>query len=348
MTAVDTTITCSNPQCRVAETGKCLEGLSTELCQNFGKGQSGEPEILLDDSLDEEPQLQEIPREVLPDGEALKQNELSTIFRAVPTRLIVLIGVPGSGKTSMIACLLELFQGGARRELNFSRSKTLVAFERICHGGRTTSGGNTPEIERTRHGATHYYHLELHHSGIKERTAFLIADRTGEDYATLANNSDAITNPWEVNNADHVTILVDGERLIDKEEQHGHLSELKMIIRSLVENEEFPHAVHVTCVLTKNDLIQSTTSSNHIHALFENFVQYTRKIFSNSAGSVNKFIIAAHPDRGAPGAGMDDILYHWLTPRKYNSFEDTQFTEENIKQRAFWIVHKISYERPEE
>ncbi|WP_413038547.1 TRAFAC clade GTPase domain-containing protein, partial [Pseudomonas coronafaciens] len=131
-------VTCANPECRVAETGRCVEGLVVDACSHYGAE--------ADDQGDGNPDVIEVELEdegvygvSLPHAESLDLEEGSQALRASNARVIAVIGPSDSGKTSLIAGLYDLFQSGLVGKVKFARSKTLHAFERLCHDARAVS-----------------------------------------------------------------------------------------------------------------------------------------------------------------------------------------------------------------
>jgi len=93
---------CSNPDCTVEETGKCVEGLELDQCPQYGH-----PPAPLPPQSEEEPS--EEPLE-LSDGRLLDAQGASRILRQRDSRVVAVLGARNSGKTSLIASIYALLQ----------------------------------------------------------------------------------------------------------------------------------------------------------------------------------------------------------------------------------------------
>jgi GTPase SAR1 family protein len=150
-------IQCANAECRVSQTGKCVEGLALDKCPHLARAAAGAQVVVADDKTETVDPTPEIP---LAKSERLMLEDASAVMRAAPTRVIGIIGPTSSGKTSLIASLCDLFQIGHVDDLKFARSRTLFAFEQGCHHARATSRRNIPQTEHTSLASgLGFYHL---------------------------------------------------------------------------------------------------------------------------------------------------------------------------------------------
>src|SRR5512136_747101 len=188
MSSQPPTVTCSNPDCRVAETGKCVEGLEVGKCPHFGKSPDAEAEgqVEIDRGLTLRP------------AERLSAADARVLLREADSRVIAIVGPTGAGKTSLIASLYDLFQDGPVSELMCGRSATLHAFEQACHDARAASLRDTPHSERTPRGDVAFYHLDVVGPGMERRLTLLIGDRAGEEYRSVADDPQAARSLHEV------------------------------------------------------------------------------------------------------------------------------------------------------
>src|SRR4051794_12798519 len=117
----DEAVICSNQDCRVSETGKCVEGLEPDVCPHYGETAEVEENV-------EEVEPEAPLGVALPNGAALTLVDAGVLLRRADSRLIALIGPRETGKTSLIAGLYDLFQLGEVDGVGFARSSTLHAF----------------------------------------------------------------------------------------------------------------------------------------------------------------------------------------------------------------------------
>jgi len=175
---------CSNPECTVATTGRCVEGFA-ELtdCPHYGREIPTTVETTDDASkLASDAELE------LPSGEPLSVAAATDILRAHANRVIAVIGPMESGKTTLVASLYDVFQNGLFGGFSFMSSETLPAFEQRCHLARAASNRTTPNTERTsRSHGLKFYHLGLSLDHVR-RVDLLLSDRSGEDFRVAADS----------------------------------------------------------------------------------------------------------------------------------------------------------------
>ena len=150
-------VSCANPDCRVGETGRCVEGFELSACPHYGR----EPEEPSDTKRGSDEKSSESSSIGLPGADTLTTAEASRLLCRSDARMIAIIGPRDAGKTSLIASLYDLFQEGPVLEIGYAQSRTLQAFERACHDARATSRRNAPHIYRTPLSGVRFYHLDL-------------------------------------------------------------------------------------------------------------------------------------------------------------------------------------------
>lgn len=306
---------CTNPDCRVAETGRCVEGLDLNSCTNYGQGISDD--VTEDDSEGNEDAQEEAYKNVLlPSAATLSRSEASSVLRQGNSRVIAVLGPSDSGKTSLIASLYDLFQQGPVEGIEFVRSRTLHAFEESCHNARAASRRTEPEMDRTPHGEVQFYHLEI--GGFpdeKHSTSLLLGDRAGEEYLAARNYLDIVADFAEVIRADTLTVLVDGERLLDTKRRHNLLIDIKMVLQALHDGEALRTGARLALVLTKLDVV---SSSEHKEQALKDFITLARdieRLFGEALTEVMSFKVAASPKTSAlkRGTGVCELLKFWLS-----------------------------------
>ena len=204
----DTEVICANRECRIAQDGKCLEGYDDlSECPYHGKEPEESDE---EDEVDDDAVADEFDGVHLPDALPLGNSRADRVLSILPSRMIGIIGVHDSGKTSVIAGVFDLFQMGPIKDIAFAGSSTLHGLELICHDARVASERDEPHSERTKRGEVKFYHLDVKRDNILQ--SLLIADRSGEEYEEVADLAANATAMFELRRADVMTVLVDGRR----------------------------------------------------------------------------------------------------------------------------------------
>lgn len=304
------TIVCANPDCRVAETGRCVEGLELDACPHYGEDPDDAEEEI--EEFDEEDIDQSI---ALPSAKALSPEGASNILRQGDSRVIAVLGPSDSGKTSLIASLYDLFQEGSVAGVEFARSLTLHAFEHTCHDARAASRRSVPHMNRTPIGEVRFYHLEIAGTSDRKHLALLLGDRAGEEYRAAADDISVVAGFMEITRADTLTVLVDGERLLDGG-RHNLKSDITMMLQGLYEGGGLRIGTRLALVLTKCDAVTVSDHAERALRDFDSLLEDVRLFFGNSLAEIEPFQLAASPKSNAVprGTGVSDLLTFWLRP----------------------------------
>lgn len=303
---------CTNPDCQVSDTGQCFEGLDLAACPHFGST-----------DVVEEPEKQDSAIPVvtngtvrLPRGTALNCEGASEVLsRSKEARVVAVIGPTASGKTSLIAGVYELFQRGAVGDIHFSRSETLYSFEQICHDARSVSRRNKPHAVRTLVGEVTFFHLEI--ACGNQPISILLADRSGEEYRSATDDIVLVEDFLEIARADSISILVDGEKLLDST-RHNMTSDLKMLLQALKDGNGLINSPSLGIVLTKLDAVLSSDQRDDGMRVFEKLVREITKRFEDSFARIDEFKVAASPKEpsAVKGSGLDELLTFWMRRRR--------------------------------
>ncbi len=297
-------VTCGNRECRVSENGKCVEGLELSACPHFGK------ELEVDPATSDS---ETTPGLLLPSADMLSSADAADLVRSRIARVTAIVGPKGSGKTSLIASLYDLFQEGAVAGVEFARSETLHAFELACHDARSASRRGVPEMERTGFGEAKFYHIDISGAFAGPGLALLLADRAGEEYRTATDDAGGVTQFPEVSRADTPTVLVDGQRLSDTGARHNLRSEVIMILQALKDGGSLREGRRLLVVLTKMDIIAGLTDRPRAEADFASLLATIREHFADQFASIESCTVCASPksDVLSRGTGLAAMLKHW-------------------------------------
>lgn len=288
-------LACPNPDCRVSEAGKCVEGFEVNSCPH----QQGKLEGVVTQSAEstavdsaQDSSLSEVP---VARGKILDIDEATNVLRVGPARVVAVIGPIASGKTTFGLSLYEAFRDGPFDRWSFAGSLTLPAFEQRCHLARAESGRAHPETHRTFAAeGLGFLHLAVYCEDTG-RIDLLISDRTGEYYTSVANSEEDCDDLHEVSRADYILFLLDGVKLIG-DERHGIKHELAMMIATLLAGKVLSTTHQVGIVLTKYDQVVSSKTAEQTIEEFNEFVTVIEGRFGNDVGGIKAFIIAARSE----------------------------------------------------
>jgi hypothetical protein len=303
---------CANRECRIAQGGKCIEGHDDLAgCPFYGR----EPEEIDDEKIDNSQDAVEGFDGVhLPDSLPLDSGGADKVLTMLPSRMIGVIGVHDSGKTSLISGLFDLFQLGKVADCTFAGSATLHGFEIICHDARVASERNEPHSERTKRGEVRFYHIDLRQNDAIH--SLLIADRSGEEYEEVADLAANAAGMFELRRADVITVLVDGRRLASPSDRADVIGNIPLIIRGMAENGAFLRRPNLAVVLTKNDAVQASPRKERVEQDFRDISERLWDEFSDHFSEFNAFVTCASPadTNVARGAGLNEMLAFWMRP----------------------------------
>jgi hypothetical protein len=305
-------ISCGNSECRVAQTGKCVEGLALEKCPHILR--EGTPFEAATTDKAEPPEPASVPL-FLPGAERLDLAGASEVLKAAPSQLVAIVGPTSSGKTSLIASLCNLFQQGPVEDVAFARTRTFFAFEQACHHARAASRRNLPETAHTHRGSgVGFYHLGLIHDA--NYVQLLLSDRPGEDYREVADDPANASDFVEIRRADSILMMVNGERLLDLTDRNNVRQDTLMILQGLRDGDVLSGSQRLAVVLTKLDVIRSAPPADQDRAQrdFDGIVKLVEARFNDIFQEILPFKIAASPaSEILPYAfGSNELLQFWV------------------------------------
>ncbi|RJR40218.1 MAG: hypothetical protein C4576_20180 [Desulfobacteraceae bacterium] len=314
-------ISCPNPDCRVAETGKCVEGFNVEECPHQ-KSAVAEPESPDQHASSDASGTQERPSDFfVASGNILTIAEATNVLRSGTTRVITIIGPSKSGKTTFGVSLYDAFQNGTFDRWSFGGSLTLPAFEKRCHLARAESGKSSPDTQRTPlSDGLGFLHLAIY-SNETRRVNLLISDRSGEFYTAVADSQEDIKKVYEVARADYVLFLLDGEKLAS-DERHGVKSDLMIVLETFVEGGILGKYHRVGIALTKYDLVLNSGLRERVENDFNRLLESIRKRYASALLEINATKIAARPTNNLvePRFGVLNVLEDCMRQRACKDF----------------------------
>ncbi|MCY4557934.1 MAG: hypothetical protein OXF79_16525 [Chloroflexi bacterium] len=340
MTADAPTGACANEACEYGETGKCVEGNAVEECPYLERSVR---DVDVDDVVDDVEMGtdtragSETPIFGLSSGKALSVAEGSVILKSKRASVVALVGQAEAGKTSLIGEVYDAFQYGQYEKLSFAGSRTLIAFEEICHKIRATSRGNDLFEERTDVTTDPVlFHLLItrKHGDIKD---VLIADRSGETYRDMLDRPSMAAACIELRRASVLNLLVDGARLCDPSERASVITECQQTMQTLAHSSLIEGSGRVNVVLTKLDEVDGSNDKERSHSAFETIVSRVIATLPGGGERLGVYRVAARPHNELykKGFGVEALLNDWLQDAFVGSpYESAEYEE----IRAFEMV----------
>lgn len=298
---------CSREGCQVAATSKCLEGFEppstcpylSSSAISAGDAASTDTSAFVD----------------LPRGEALNEVQASEITRQGITRVIILAGATGSGKTTILTSLFESFLEAPFGNFIFAGSRTLVGFERRCHDARVASRRQDAHTVHTPVEPLEFLHLRLSPPlpSLLGPQSLLLSDISGERFRALRDSTDAVKNMPMLRRADSLCIILDGEKLSDVNQRQLARTDARMLLRSLIQGQALSQNCNIEIVFAKWDLLLGHPDQASLMSFVENTKEEMRKV-SEKVTIPQFFEIAARPrSRNVPFAfGLPTLLRSWL------------------------------------
>jgi Double-GTPase 2 len=250
--------TCSNSECLANQGGACAEDHADKIdCEFFEL----KPSALM-------PKADSgVPRIPLPDGEALRRDELERVLRSHPAELITPLGRVGAGKTTLIAIAYHLLRSRRLEGWRFTGSETVVGLARRAHDASFGSRGLVPKTPRTQTEESGLVlHLGMRRISGDARHPILLSDLSGEHVERMANGESIDVVTRAISASDHLPIVVDGEQIADPRSRPLAVYEARSLIKMVEKQARQPHA-RLSIVITKGDLLVSHDVKGTVDAI---------------------------------------------------------------------------------
>lgn len=315
---------CVQADCSFNSTGICMDG-NKEECQFLTLVE------LTDDQSEPDITIPESTTHIIPSGDDLQENELSTITYQFKSNLIVLIGEPECGKSTLYAALLDRFHKGPIDEFNFAGCLTPIAFEKRAHYARLKSNSKTSENERTKSFEFSYLHLEVRHKSLLYNSQHLLfADINGEKFQRANDADEEMSTLSILRFASHIFVLANGSTLLHNSNRHALKRNIISTIERAIQNKLLSGNKRLNLIITKWDKIEA---ANEIEKIGSFFIQPLKDKFPNLFDEV--FFIASRSlnPNVRWGEGLDVFLKKCLSPSRPNQvttkvIEDHQYSRE--------------------
>lgn len=199
----------------------------------------------------------------LPLGVELSAEETYEISASEKTHFFVIIGSTGSGKTTLVTSIYHLFLSGKyKTKYLFAGSKTLAAFEKRAFYLRTTSQNNQVLMRRTPVGTADILHIRIKVNETDQFTNLLFSDFSGEDFGNISGNVDAAKEDFGIiNSANHLIILLDGEKIASKKQRLAEVQQMIQVLRTFWDGNLIRESSNIIIAVSKYDLLIDMTGS---------------------------------------------------------------------------------------
>jgi hypothetical protein len=251
----------------------------------------------------------------LPLGKPLGEVDASGVLRASGAPIVVLVGAPKCGKTTLLASLHDGFQRAPFAGYLGSGSRTLMGFEERCFDSRVASGGDKPVTVRTRHQeGILFYHMKLRKEDLRSPIKhLLLADMSGEHYDDALDSATALRALTIFRRADHFVHLVDGGRLGSKDWSAHTRANTLMLMRRCFEEKMFDPDAKVDVLVTKWDLLLDRIGEEKAAQILKS-VEQALCVFEKRVGRLRVISVAARPHYKSalqPAYGLGNLLQSW-------------------------------------
>lgn len=183
--------------------------------------------------------------------------------------VILLIGPAKSGKTTLIARLLEQFERGPIGNWSFAGSQSLLGFMRRSYLAKQASGSPYATTLRTRHAEieTPWLHLRMHNGSRAQ--ALLIADVSGEYFRNLASGADLGEASGIAERADHLVYLMDCATYLSPRTRQQVVISFRGMARRIAEGGLCATNAKHTILMTKFDCLEDADVAEGLKAELE-------------------------------------------------------------------------------
>lgn len=202
-------------------------------------------------------------------GEALLDSSIETITYAFPAKLILIIGGPKCGKTTLVSSVFESFQKGPLGDFIFAGSHTQVGFELISYLAREASGRADPDTERTKSQEFLYLHLSIRDKALAHKAKHLLfTDVSGERFKLARDNQDWMNELTILKKADHIFYVVDGEALSNVETRNTTKQDVIIFLRRAIKAHLLTKDNQLTILINKFDRVIKNSAEQAVESFF--------------------------------------------------------------------------------
>jgi hypothetical protein len=241
-------------------------------------------------------------------ADPLDAEQASRLLAQGPGRLVVWMGEPASGKTTLSTELYER-QRRAGQPTRFAGSRTLLAFERLAHPRRPTAGPVAPPSARSAIDPEGREILHLALSAGEIHVHLLLAELPSEIFRQLADNQLSTTAIPLLRRADKLALLIDGARLCDLDTRASALTRARQLLERMLADPDPHPATELALVITKWDRLGADADAM---AYWQPREEELLTEFRRMDPEVRHLRVAAGAPAGYPGDDGFAALRSWL------------------------------------
>jgi energy-coupling factor transporter ATP-binding protein EcfA2 len=253
----------------------------------------------------------------LPSGTELTEVDAASLSAARPTRLVVVAGPVGCGKTTLLTSLYELFQWRSIPGYRFAGCNSFPAFEQRCDLARAASENMVPDTKRTPYKDPEYLHLRIcPATGPLRPVDFLFTDVSGEMFEHARDSTTECQTLSFLRRADHFVLLLDGEKGVRREKRWGMAQNAIALLRSCVDSQMLQGYCVVKVVWAKFDYFEAATDKQEQTTFREQVESEFKALFGTSLMHLRFGEIATRPTEARHlgfGHGVAKMLNEWAT-----------------------------------
>lgn len=263
----------------------------------------------------------------LPSGNPLTLEEANEILAHEPSRFVVIMGATGSGKTTLIASLYQMFLTLRDERFLFAGSKTLVAFEKRAFYTRTISHGTHPATMRTPRGAVDILHFRLYEKDRRRRLNLLLSDFSGEDYEQARANPVAAQEDFpQIRTAKAVIVLADGENLASTRKRQKEIQKCIHLLKTFCDGDLIAEGAVIVLAVSKYDLISplEADARSHIDKMVKQSFQEQLPELVHRIQFLNTAAMPMDKKMLSPYYGLGELLSLLFTERQAQEKKHTK------------------------
>jgi len=285
------------------------------------------------------PEDVDAPVVTLPLGKELTSQETYSISAREPSIFVVLAGITGCGKTTLVTSLYQEFFQKIPQCYYFAGSQTLKAFEQRAYLTRISSKQKDPQMQRTASGSLDsILHLRVWDSSINVHKNLLLTDFSGEDYDNVCADIISAKEDFNmVSKAKYIIMLLDGGNIANNKLKHKEIQKAVHILRTFSDANLLYPKICIIVAISKYDLVYEQYEKNpELKQFVEDIPEKIGRQIPKIMSRIIFTKIAAMPDNPKDidiGFGIADLMHLLLTPYENKNDAIVQFsTSDSISE----------------
>lgn len=251
-------------------------------------------------------------------GFKLDKAGASSLLKQEKYNLVTIVGLPDSGKTTLVVSLYELLQNNKFQNFSFKESRTLPGFELLAHPSRIVSEGKKAKTVRTsKMEGESFLQLKI----VTKNNSFpiLLSDISGEIFELVKDSVEETRQVSSFYRSNNIVIVFDANKLLSVEERHSAKEDCLSLICSLVESKILLPSTKVQIVFAKYDVINP--EDDRMLKIISGIRERVEKQLSEANIYFTFHEVAARPenDRYEAGYGVESLMTKWCEVTPYKS-----------------------------